>query len=76
MFPSADTPIDFEPEELSRFAVVESDAVINVIMAPDGYTDPSGRELVEAPKGSGPEIGWQRVAGEWINPEAEEDGEA
>lgn len=65
------TPVDFEPDELSRFAVVEGDAVVNVIMAPDGYTDPLGRELVPAPLGEGPEIGWTRDGDGWRNPNAE-----
>ena len=67
------TPVDFEPDELSRFAVVEAGSVVNVIMAPADYADPLGRELVPAPHGKGPEIGWQRVNGEWTNPEADDE---
>ena len=66
------TPVDFEPDELARFAVVEGDAVVNVIMAPEGYADPLDRELVPAPQGTGTEIGWQRINGDWINPDEPE----
>lgn len=73
MVPDAQSPVDFEAEDLTRLAVVEGDRVVNVIMAPDGYADPLGRELVPAPHGKGPEIGWQRVNGEWTNPEADDE---
>ena len=72
MVPDAQSPIDFEPEDLVRLAVVESDRVVNVIMAPDNYTDPLGRELVPAPHGEGPEIGWVRDGDGWRDPNAEE----
>lgn len=58
-----------------RYAVVEGGEVKNVIMAPEGYRDPKDRELVPSPLGVGPEIGWVRENGEWVDPNAPEDEE-
>lgn len=53
---------------IKRYAVAQGDSVVNVIMAdPDEYPQPEGQELILS-EGSGPEIGWVRVGGQWAAP--------
>lgn len=53
---------------IRRYAVAEGDEIINVIMADiEEYTPPNGQTLI-ASEGGGPEIGWVKTGGVWINP--------
>lgn len=56
---------------MKNYAVIENDKVINVIVTSPGYTHPDGLDLIDTettPIG----IGWERIDGEWVNPNAEE----
>lgn len=56
---------------MKTYAVIENDKVTNVIVADHGYTHPAGLELIDTettPIG----IGWERINGEWVNPNIEE----
>lgn len=56
---------------IRRYAVAQGDKIINVIMAdPEEYTPPEGQELILSEEG-GPEIGWIRTGGMWVDPSPE-----
>ena len=61
--------------DIKRKAVIEDDTVVNVIRADDDYEDPKGREVIDAPHGSGIEIGRVRREGEWTHPDDHDDEE-
>ena len=45
---------------MERVAILEGNVVVNVVKAPARWEDPSGRETILAPMGSGIEIGAKR----------------
>lgn len=52
-----------------RKAIIENDEVVNVVVADEDWSCPSGRECVTSTREEGPHMHWIRVDGNWQAPE-------